>query len=155
MNANDYRKAIWIDGVLYVPVLDTEILAALDRPAPSDGLRTSQPGMLRIKELTRSIAIGDHSMRLTRTELALLSRLVASQGEAVEADCILRDVWGVVPATKGRELLRTHIRNVRTKLRAVGVPDDALSSVRGLGYRFRFNVDLCRQEQNAFLSRLG
>jgi DNA-binding response OmpR family regulator len=141
MTADQCPKPLWLDGVLYVPVLDKEILDALRWSHNLTEFSPSGYGVLRLEESSRSIVLDQGVARLTRTEFDLLARLVAAEGEAVSAERLLCDVWGNVPAKKGHDLLRTHIRNVRIKLASVGAPDTALRSVRGLGYRFRFNVD--------------
>jgi DNA-binding response OmpR family regulator len=151
MNRDDCPKPIWIDGVLFIPVVDPEILATLrtygEMSAP-DQVRAA----VHLNEASRSVLFNESRVQLTRTEFAILSSLVDAEGRTVRLRDVLRNVWGSVPARGGPELLRTHIRNLRVKLSVIGVPDTAINCVRGEGYRFRYQAETDGDRSDAFLA---
>jgi DNA-binding response OmpR family regulator len=150
MNRDDCPKPIWIDGVLYIPVLDHEIVATL-RAHGNAPARDRRRALLRLSEATRTIHLDESRAQLTRIEFAILSTLIEADGQIVTLRNILGSVWGSVPARSGPELLRTHIRNLRIKLAVIGVPDSALNNVRGEGYRFRYAVEIDEDLTKTFL----
>ena len=133
-------RPIWLNGVLYVPVLDDQILDAVRQIIDTDQLQPPVSSPVRLDELTRHVMLQDRRVRLTRIEFALLSRLVYADGQVVALEQLLRDVWGWVPAQGSAELVRTHIRSIRLKLAAAGVADTVLRNMRGQGYYFRYSV---------------
>jgi DNA-binding response OmpR family regulator len=74
-----------------------------------------------------------HRVALTRLEFDLLRYLQEREGEAVERDSLLRDVWGY-DWTGGSNVIEVVVSAVRRKL---GERSDALETVRGVGYRLR------------------
>jgi len=44
---------------------------------------------------------------------------------------------GAQDAKRARKAAQAHIKSLRQKLRAVGVPEDLIETVHGLGYRLR------------------
>lgn len=69
---------------------------------------------------------------LTLIEFKLLHLLASRQGEVVERDVILRDVWGYTHYSRTRTL-DTHVKRLREKL---GSDGDWLHTARGIGYVF-------------------
>ena len=47
---------------------------------------------------------------------------------------LLERLWEI-DKSSGEETIKTHIANLRRKLKAVGSPEDLIETVYGLGYR--------------------
>lgn len=77
-------------------------------------------------------ANGDE-VALTRTEYRLLELLRQHQPRDVSLDEVLESIWGSREGYGTAELVRTHIRNLRGKLRQIGL-SEAITSRRGRGY---------------------
>lgn len=71
---------------------------------------------------------------LTMTEFKILQRLLREQGEIVDKDRLVRDVFDLSPSEMGRTL-DVHLRNLRKKLNAAGVDCCGITTIRGQGYR--------------------
>jgi DNA-binding response OmpR family regulator len=97
-------------------------------------LRTLGEGQLTVGELQlfpsrQAVIWQKREVTLTATEFSLLSTLVQMTGRVFTRDELLNQVWGYqsFPSTR---TVDTHILQLRQKL-----PDIAISSVRGVGYR--------------------
>jgi two-component system, OmpR family, response regulator RegX3 len=83
----------------------------------------------------RVVARGQE-LPVTPTEFRLLRALMTHAGRVVPRDEILETVWG--PGYFGdTNVLDAHISGLRRKLRRVIKEADLVSTVRGVGYRFR------------------
>ena len=76
-------------------------------------------------------------VRLTDVEIRLLAALLRAQGDVVSREDLLLDVWNL-KFDPGTGLLHSHIRNLRRKLRPLGVAD-AIRAARGRGYSFELS----------------
>jgi DNA-binding response OmpR family regulator len=94
-------------------------------------LQTDEDGVLDAAR--RELVLDGHRVALTRLEFDLLRYLQEREGEAVERDSLLRDVWGY-DWTGGSNVIEVVVSAVRRKL---GERADALETVRGVGYRLR------------------
>ena len=77
----------------------------------------------------------DAVVSLTPTEMKLLRCLVHAKGEVVVAQEMIRSVWRIDPSTGSREMVRAHIRNLRSKLNKASGTDSFLETVHRRGYR--------------------
>jgi len=75
-------------------------------------------------------------LALTRYEYRLLAQLLARPGAICSRDRLMRDVWADAPDTIDRTV-DTHIKTLRTKLRAVTPAIDPINTHRGLGYSLK------------------
>lgn len=110
------RSLLRRGGLMQPPVLTWEALQL--NPGSCEVTYNSQPLALTPKEYSL-------------LELFLRNpRLVFSSGQIVER------LWacGDVPAD---ETVRSHIKGLRHKLRAIGAPADVIETVHGLGYRLK------------------
>jgi two-component system phosphate regulon response regulator PhoB len=74
---------------------------------------------------------------VTATEFKLLRLLIDSNGNPVDRDVVLREVWGYSDNALTRTL-DTHIKRLREKL---GDHAEHVQTVRGVGYRFVANLE--------------
>jgi two-component system alkaline phosphatase synthesis response regulator PhoP len=69
-------------------------------------------------------------LHLPRKEFELLALLASRPGHVFERDVILEKVWGT-EIVVGDRTIDVHIRKLREK-----IGDDAIKTVKGIGYRF-------------------
>ncbi|MGW4643604.1 response regulator transcription factor [Sphaerisporangium sp. NPDC004334] len=87
-------------------------------------------GDVAVDHVAHAVHRAGHPVALTRKEFAVLSRLIASPGEIVSRDHLLREIWNDT-GQAARRTLDVHITNLRAKLGAPNV----IQTVRGVGYR--------------------
>jgi DNA-binding response OmpR family regulator len=76
------------------------------------------------------------SATLTPTEFRLLEYLMERPGVVVSADELLEKVWGFLPRTGSRDIVRTHLRNLRSKIRRATAGREIIRTLPRRGYRF-------------------
>lgn len=79
-----------------------------------------------------NLHIGEDTVKLTPTESKLLYSLMKNAGITLSINEILQEVWG--KETVNPEILRTHIRRIRDKIK--DRPPSIILNQRGVGYRF-------------------
>jgi DNA-binding response OmpR family regulator len=95
-----------------------------------------QLGSLTIYPGRYQIAVDDHPIDLTPTEFDLLLYLAAHRGRVVSCHELVREVRGyAVDEAEAREVIRPHVSNLRRKLKNMGLDEDLIVNVRGIGYR--------------------
>ena len=87
-------------------------------------------GPFRFDRASVKLHVNDVLMDLTLLEFKLLHLLAAAQGQVVDRDVIMREVWGYSDSARSRTL-DTHIKRVREKL---GDAERWIHTVRGYGY---------------------
>jgi two-component system OmpR family response regulator len=75
------------------------------------------------------------SVQLTPTEFRLMYYLAQRRGGIVSTEELLEKVWEFFPGTGSSELVRSHIRNLRSKLRAATGSMELVQTVPRRGYR--------------------
>ncbi|MGK7910387.1 MAG: response regulator transcription factor [Synechococcus sp.] len=76
----------------------------------------------------------DTTVKLTRSEFAILSLLMQRHGEDVSKRDIVREVWGYEHPKDGTDSARVHIRHLRQKLELNPKSPQYLKSICGVGY---------------------
>ena len=79
---------------------------------------------------TRRAAVGSTTVELTAREFALLETLMRHAGQVLSREQLLDHVWGY-DFDPGSNVVDVYVRYLRKKL-----GDDAIATVRGMGYRF-------------------
>lgn len=125
---------------IHLPVLFARIRALLRRN--SYGSPPAQSA-LTFGDITidrdRGIATyRQQELALTRKEYLLLELLVAGGNRLIKREEIVHKVWGR-EQNPSDDTLRSHIKCLRQKLRAVGAPEDLLETVHGRGFRLNSN----------------
>ena len=90
-------------------------------------------GPIEIDLDNHEVAVGGRSVRLTVTEFRLLVDLVRAGGRVRTRESLLSELWDYDAEVMSRTV-DTHVRRLRTKL---GPAASWLTTVRGVGYRFR------------------
>lgn len=134
-----YRDGV--DGVIARPFqLDDMVVAVQRLLAARQGQEERAKRLLQVGTLTldlesQEILGGGQSMPLTPTEFRLLHYLVQKAGSVASKDELLENVWGFYPGTGSAEVVRTHIRNLRSKIAAVHGPQELIQTLPRRGYR--------------------
>lgn len=95
-------------------------------------------GPLRLEPDTRSVSADGTEVRLTRTEYAILKLLLANPAQVVTKSRLLEEIGQDTPDCT-ESSLKTHMSNLRKKLRDAGA-GDCIESVWGIGFKMR-NLD--------------
>lgn len=123
-----------------VKPFDIEELMARIRALLRRGNPTANPtlswGSLRLNPSTYEVTYQDLPLNLTPKEFALLELLISSGRRVLSRPIIIEKLW-LSEETPTEEAVKTHIRTLRQKLKAVNAPDDLIETVHGLGYRMK------------------
>lgn len=95
-------------------------------------------GPLRLEPDSRSVSADGTEVRLTRTEYAILKLLLANPAQVVTKSRLLEEIGQDTPDCT-ESSLKTHMSNLRKKLRDAGA-GDCIESVWGIGFKMR-NLD--------------
>lgn len=96
---------------------------------------TLTAGKLRLDLVMHEVSAGGDTVRLTRTELAILKLLMQNAGQVISKSAILDSISGDTPDCTDSSL-KQHISNLRKKLYEAG-SGDRIEAVWGIGFRFR------------------
>lgn len=91
-------------------------------------------GGLKLDLMMRTVSTGDDSVRLTRTEFAILKLLMQNAGQVFSKSAILDWISADTPDCTDNSL-KQHISNLRKKLQDIGA-GDCIEAVWGIGFRF-------------------
>jgi two-component system, OmpR family, catabolic regulation response regulator CreB len=91
---------------------------------------------LDVDEARRSVRYFDQALDLTRTEYRLLTALLRRPGWVLSRERLLQELWDDPGATTERAI-DSHIKALRSKLRAVRPDVEAIETHRGEGYSLR------------------
>lgn len=86
-----------------------------------------------IDEVRALILYQQQSLPLTRYEYLMLKYMLAQPGRVFDREQILHAVW-TEPETSLDRVVDTHIKTLRSKLRAIDENSDPIKTHRGLGY---------------------
>jgi len=93
-----------------------------------------EEAQLRLEADRRKAWAGDVELGLSRTEFDLLNVFIRAPGRVYERGHLLSRVWGPDVAVTERTV-DVHIKALRKKLVAAGLPASTIETVRGVGYR--------------------
>ena len=137
----DSKTALLLGGAAdYVtkPFALRELLARVAvrlREAPARAGGPLAFGPLRLDSQARSVSIDGGDVRLTRTEYAILRLLMANPAQVVTKSRLLDEIGQDTPDCT-ESSLKTHVSNLRSKLRDAGA-GDPIESVWGIGFKMR------------------
>jgi DNA-binding response OmpR family regulator len=116
---------------------------ALLRRSERDVLRTSariQVGNLILDSDTCQVETEEiDPIQLTSTEHRLLRYLMEHTNQALSPGHLLEAVWGYPQNTGDPDLVRAHIRNLRSKLKTLDKKAKFIKTIHGVGYMI--NID--------------
>ncbi len=104
---------------------------------PQQQERIIEVGDITIDLDRHQVFIQGKPLYLTATEFKLLLELVSNRGKVQSRERLLDRVWGYTYEGYARTV-DTHIRRLREKL---GKRGELIETVRGIGYRFREEID--------------
>jgi DNA-binding response OmpR family regulator len=99
-----------------------------DSPAARDGLL--ECGGVRLDVRTRRARVGDRDIELSAREYSLAETFMLNAGQVLSREQLLDHVWGL-DFDPGSNVVDVYVGYLRKKFGA-----DAISTVRGMGYRF-------------------
>ena len=120
------------------PFVLRELLARVAvrlREAPAREGGTVSFGPLRLDADARWVAVDGAEVRLTRTEYAILRLLMASPSQVITKSRLLDEIARDTPDCT-ESSLKTHVSNLRKKLRDAGA-GDCIESVWGIGFKMK------------------
>jgi two-component system, OmpR family, response regulator QseB len=91
-------------------------------------------GVLKLDPSRRLVTYEDTPVALTASEYAILETMMHSPLQ-IFSRTMLREKIATFDDAVERDSVKTHIANLRRKLRAAGSASDAIENVYGLGYR--------------------
>jgi len=125
------------DDYVVKPFAMPELLArvrALQRRATEGRLSVLAHGQLAFDQATGAFSYREQRLELTRSEHAILELMVRSPRRVFSSEHFYERIASIdqrgTPST-----VKTHIANIRKKLRSAGGSADAIVSVYGFGYR--------------------
>ncbi len=137
----DSKTALLLGGAAdYVtkPFVLRELLARIAvrlRETPAQQAGALAFGDLRLDPGSRKVTVDGTGVRLTRTEYAILKLLMANPSQVVAKSRILDEIARDTPDCT-ESSLKTHISNLRKKLRDAGA-GDCVESVWGIGFKMK------------------
>lgn len=105
------------------------------QPDDSEDEQPLQIGGIRLDPARHEVTRDGQVIELARKEFELLEMLIRNAGRALTRDRLIDEVWGpdYIGDTK---TLDVHIRRLRTKIDVDPSRTSAITTVRGVGYRF-------------------
>ncbi len=96
-------------------------------------------GGLHLNPNTCFVTYGEHPLTLTPKEYALLELFLRKSSRVFSRGEILEHLW---PSEEPpfEDAVKTHIKGIRQKLKAVGAPTNLIETVYGIGYRLQQNL---------------
>ncbi len=127
------------DDYLVKPFAFDELLARLRalsrRPAGrADDVLTCGP--IALDTRTHLVTVAGLAMPLSATEYRLLEHLLRHAGTVVSRDQLAERVWGV-DADLSSNVTDVYVGYLRRKLKAAGLGEPVIHTIRGLGYMLR------------------
>ena len=121
-------------------------LAARIRALSRRSLETKPPvlnyGKLQLAPASSEVTCDGKVMSLTPKEYMILELLMRYPERVFSRSALLDKLWEVDKAiTAGDRTVRTHITNLRHKLKDAGMCAECIETVYGLGYRLRSDRD--------------
>ncbi|MEH1941837.1 MAG: response regulator [Nostoc sp.] len=140
---SSHEKAIGLDAgaddYVVKPFEQEELIARIRALLRRKGI-TSQPvlecGKLRLDPKSCEAIYAGNLLPLTPKEFALLELFLRNNRRVFSCGMILEHLWSYED-TPQEEAVRTHIKGLRQKLKAVGAPSDLVETVYGIGYRLK------------------
>jgi two-component system response regulator QseB len=90
-------------------------------------------GLLQLDENIHAISYDGHRLALTPKEYVILKCLIRSPAQVFTRAALLDKLWDL-DKLSGEETIRTHITNIRRKLKNVGASEDLIQTMYGVGY---------------------
>lgn len=89
---------------------------------------------LQLDPSTYVVTYADQALMLTPKEYRILECFLRSPSQVFSRAALLDKLWDL-DQSSGEETIKTHITNLRRKLKEAGCPETAIETVYGVGYR--------------------
>lgn len=109
-------------------------IRALSRRSPETRLPILIYGDLQLDTNTCNVTYGGKLLSLTPKEYMILECFLKNTKQILSRSAILNKLWEF-DKVSGEETIKTHITNLRRKLKAAGSSEDFIETVYGIGYR--------------------
>jgi two-component system response regulator RpaA len=97
--------------------LELRVKALLRRSLPTEVPKVPlEVGSLSLDPRTFELSVENNILLLTPVEFELLYYLMRHAGEVISTERLLQEVWEYPPGTGDPNLVRAHIRNIRSKI---------------------------------------
>lgn len=91
---------------------------------------------LQLDPIAIQVKYAGQPICLSPKEYALLELLMRSNHRVLSRDAIIQNLWSYEDLPE-EATVKSHVKRLRQKLRAVGAPEDCIETVYGLGYRLK------------------
>jgi DNA-binding response OmpR family regulator len=108
--------------------------ALVRRHRRGTAVQTVHVGRLRIDSANRTVSLAGRPVELPFTEFKLLAHLAAHRGTPQPWRDLLRDVWGTQDLIGGRDVVKSAIYRLRSRLASVGDGTEYVVTRRPDGY---------------------
>jgi two-component system alkaline phosphatase synthesis response regulator PhoP len=130
LGADDYLVKPF--GVLE---LVSRVKALLRRTTPKEDISKTEINGLVINPKKYICSYKEREIIFTKKQFDLLYLLMSNHNEIVSRDDILNKVWGYEYVGETRTV-DVHVKEIRRKLKEVGILEPTIETIRGIGYRF-------------------
>ncbi len=123
-----------------LPVFLARVRALLRRRAYGHGAADDSSAVLQVRRLTLNsdtyqvMVEGRSPIQLTATEHRLLRYMMENAQQPLSPQRLLEAVWEYPPYTGDPDLVRVHVRNLRSKLESDTRQPEFIQTVHGVGY---------------------
>ncbi len=128
------------DDYLVKPFNLPELLArirALLRRSSVHLITTLTWGGLRLDVNNGEVTWQGEALKLTPKEFGLLEIFLRNPQRVYSSSTLIEQLWGFDDDPPTEDTVRSHVKGLRHKLKAIGMADDPLETVYGMGYRLR------------------
>jgi len=115
--------------------LEARIRALLRRPPEMQQTVLTQDQLV-LNPTSRAVYYTDKPLDLTPKEYLLLEYFLQNPGQVFTRTMLLDKLWELDRAS-GENTIKTHITNLRAKLKSAGCREKLIETVYGVGYRLR------------------
>lgn len=115
--------------------INSQLRRAYGEYAQGQSERVVEQSGLKLYPERLQITYGDEKLDITKNEAAILELLLTRYPKVAGRDDLLEKIWDE-NAFVDENTLNVNVTRVRKRLKSVGM-DDAIETVRGVGYRFR------------------
>ncbi|MFB2980574.1 response regulator transcription factor [Microseira sp. BLCC-F43] len=113
-------------------------IRALSRRVPEIKPPILSYGDLELDPSTHQVTYGGKNLSLTPKEYMIVECFLRKPNQVIARAEILNKLWEI-DKLSGEETVKTHLTNLRKKLRAAGSPEDFIKTVYGVGYCLSLN----------------
>jgi DNA-binding response OmpR family regulator len=115
--------------------LELRVRALLRRSLPSEAPKVPlRVGDLSLDPRTFKLNVNGDVLLLTPVEFELLYYLMEHAGEVISTERLLREVWEYPPGTGDPNLVRAHIKNLRSKIEPTPTNPTYIRTISRHGY---------------------